>query len=64
MSLEQRCVEPGHWIIEGRHIRAVYEGRSRKVMSWSVEVLPGDKNVPAAFIYLDDVREWIRSQKS
>jgi hypothetical protein len=59
--LEQRCVEPGHWLIEGRHVRAVFQGRSRKVMSWSVMAFDGEP-VPPPFIYLDDARDWIRNQ--
>lgn len=64
LLLEQRCIVPGHWLIEGRHVRAVYEGRSRKIMSWSVEALEGDTDVPPAFIYLNDVRKWIRNQEN
>jgi hypothetical protein len=60
LPLEQRCVEPGHWIIEGRHVRAVYEGRSRKIMSWSVQGFDGEP-VPPPFFYLADARDWIRN---
>jgi hypothetical protein len=60
-QLEQRCVEPGHWLIEGRHVRAVYQGRSRKVLSWTVGVFD-DEVSPAPFGTLNEARDWIRDQ--
>jgi hypothetical protein len=61
MPLEQRCVEPGHWIIEARHVKAIYQGRSRHVIGWNVERLAGDPEPPPhAFGTLADARDWIR----
>jgi hypothetical protein len=64
LPLEQRCIEPGHWLIEGRHVRAVYEGRGRKIMSWTVGRFDDDREAPPAsgFLYLADAREWIAGQ--
>jgi hypothetical protein len=63
VPLEQRCIEPGHWLIEGRHVRAVYQGRSRNVLGWNVEQLPGDRGFgPSPFGTLAAAREWIRDQ--
>lgn len=65
MPLEQKCIEPGHWLIEGRHVRAVYFGRSRNVQCWSVHPLDGDEDVPVGgFLYLSDARDWIRDQEA
>lgn len=61
--LEQKCIEPGHWLIEGRHVRAVYFGRSRNVQCWSVMAFEGE-DIPPPFIYLSDARDWIRNQKT
>lgn len=52
-----KCVEPGHWVIGGRHVRAVYQGRSRKILEWVIDGIPG-----GGFLYLNDAREWIRNQ--
>jgi hypothetical protein len=60
--LEQKCIEPGRWIIGGRHVRAVFEGRSRKIMFWNVDGLDGE-NPPNPFFYLREAREWIRNQE-
>jgi hypothetical protein len=63
VPLEQRCIEPGHWVIEGRHVRANYQGRSRKILGWDVETLPGEVG-QSPFATLASVREWIREQAS
>jgi hypothetical protein len=60
--LEQRCIEPGHWLIEGRHVRAVYQGRSRNIQGWNVDVFDDEATLPA-FTYLADARNWIRNQE-
>lgn len=60
--LEQKCIEPGHWRIEGRDVRAVFQDRSRDALSWNVTGLDGEKP-PNPFLYLSDVRDWIRDQK-
>jgi hypothetical protein len=61
----QRCIEPGHWVIGGRHVRAVYLGRSRHILSWNVQQLYDDPvPPPAGFLYLDDARDWIRAMDS
>lgn len=59
-----KCVEPGHWVIGGRRVRAVYQGRSSSIMGWKVEPAYDDTEVPPdRFIFLNDVREWIRDQE-
>jgi hypothetical protein len=60
--LEQRCIEPGHWYIEGRHVRAVYQGRSRNVLAWDIDVFPGE-TPPGRISTLSQARDWIRDQK-
>lgn len=58
------CLAPGHWVISGRHVRAYYQGRSRSIMGWRVDPADGDDSQPpGGFIFLNDVREWIRDQE-
>jgi hypothetical protein len=60
--LEQRCIEPGHWLIEGHHVRAVYQGRSRNVLSWDIDVFPGE-TLPGIIGTLREARDWIRENR-
>jgi hypothetical protein len=63
IPLSQRCVEPGRWIIEGRYVRAYWQGRSRNVLGWDVESLPGDGEQPTGLFHtLNEARAWIREQ--
>jgi hypothetical protein len=63
VPLEQRCIEPGHWLIEGRRVKAIYQGRSRNVLGWNVQTLEGDEDPgPSPFGTLAAAREWIRNQ--
>jgi hypothetical protein len=63
--LKQRCVEPGHWVIEGRHVKAVYQGRSRNILGWYIPIrMDGDPDTPSGlFRTLDEARDWIRDAR-
>ena len=61
-KLKQKCIEPGHWLIGGRHVRAIYQGRSRTILGWNIEVLDGEVN-PGSLDYLRYARDWIRNQE-
>lgn len=61
LGLEQRCVRPGHWIIEGYDVRAGYLGRSRRINHWYIVDPP--EGAPPSFLYLSDVREWIKDNR-
>lgn len=55
IPLEQRCIRPGHWLIEGHDVKLT-GGRHG---SWTVTFA----GVPLAqVLYLDDAREWIRGR--
>lgn len=59
--LKQRCIEPGRWIINGRRVTAVYQGRSRNTLCWNIHKLPGE-DPPNPFWHLAEARDWIRKQ--
>ena len=48
VPLKRRCIETGHWVIGGRRVRAVYEGRSRHIMRWNVDIRAGEEE-PGSF---------------
>jgi hypothetical protein len=54
LGLEQRCVEPGHWLIEGYDC---YRENSRTWRIWF------DGSAAAICGSLRECREWIRDQR-
>lgn len=50
-----RCIAPGHWFIAGHDVRAVYQGRSRAILEWTID------GTHRGFLYLDDARNWIEN---
>lgn len=61
--MKDRCVEPGHWLIGGYHVKASFQGRSRTIAHWYIMDAHERPGTPPYFIYLRDVREWISRQK-
>jgi len=60
MPLEQKCVRPGEWLIEGytvQHVRVM-----RGVVHWVVKGFPGHPG-GAAFGKLSEARDWIRDRQ-
>jgi hypothetical protein len=54
-------IESGHWFIKGRHVRAIYQGRSRNIIGWNIDELPGDPPQPVIpFATLREARHWIQ----
>jgi hypothetical protein len=60
MPLEQRCVEPGHWLIEGYDVKRVKYGWPQGW--WWRIALPGGVLAEVQRRTLGEIREWIREQ--
>lgn len=59
--LEQRCVRPGHWVIEGYDVQRFTGRRARSWHTeWHAAWSPGEE--PHVERTLDGAREWIREQ--
>lgn len=54
LGLEQRCVKPGHWLIEGYDVRR--EHGNWRVYRFEVHLLD-------SFRTLKEAREWIAKQR-
>ena len=61
--LEQRCVRPGVWLIEGYRVRRIkyVRGGSRPLGTWWRVTQPDGKLADPRRT-LNEVREWIRCQ--
>lgn len=57
-NLEQKCIQPGHWLIEGRD---VYHRRGRRAEKWNSEWYI--KNTPVVMRTLEEIRDHIRGEK-
>lgn len=64
MPLEQKCIRPGLWLIEGYTVMRVQHGggsgRMPSIVRWEVKGSPGRGG--SAFEKLSEAREWIREQ--
>ncbi len=63
MPLEQRCVRPGLWLIEGYTVMRVQHGGGNghmpSIVRWEVRGTPG-RPAGSSFEKLGEAREWIR----
>jgi hypothetical protein len=60
LGLEQACIEPGHWVIEGRDVSRRTRGAAKgHKQCWEIRFF----NEPVvAFNTLGEVRNWIAGQ--
>jgi hypothetical protein len=59
MPLEQKCLRPGDWLIEGYSVQRVRV--TRGVVRWVTKGYAGHPG-GSSFKTLSDAREWIREQ--
>lgn len=66
LGLEQRCIEPGHWLIEGRRVKRVVVSnggrRNGHRIEWRVTDYSADIPILAMTDTLREAREWIFNQ--
>lgn len=66
LGLEQRCVRPGLWVIEGYTVMRVRHGggsgRHGSIVRWQVKGESG-RSAGAEFRTLGEVREWIKDNR-
>jgi hypothetical protein len=65
LGLEQRCIRPGEWMIEGYRVERVgYRSWHKNCIDWLIFAVGDDSNPVHMTKTLARAREWIREQRN